>query len=54
VYFDNDVKVRAPFDALNLRRLLDGEPTRRPPRALSSVTETPLDDWTRWRNLEKK
>jgi uncharacterized protein YecE (DUF72 family) len=54
VYFDNDVKVRAPFDALNLQRLLDGQPTQRPPRSLSSVTETPLDDWTRWQNFEKK
>lgn len=33
VYFDNDVKVRAPFDALNLMRKLDlhwGEPFHRP------------------------
>jgi uncharacterized protein YecE (DUF72 family) len=51
VYFDNDVKVRAPFDALNLQRLLNGERTKRPPRTLTSVSETPLDDWTRWRKL---
>jgi uncharacterized protein YecE (DUF72 family) len=33
VYFDNDVKVRAPFDALNLMRMLGlqwGEPFHRP------------------------
>jgi uncharacterized protein YecE (DUF72 family) len=33
VYFDNDVKVKAPFDALNLMRKLDlswGEPFHRP------------------------
>jgi uncharacterized protein YecE (DUF72 family) len=54
VYFDNDVKVRAPFDALNLQRLLDGDRVRRSPSALKSVTETPLTDWARWRDLSKK
>ena len=54
VYFDNDVKVRAPFDALNLQRLLDGQPTQLPPEALSRVKETPLDDWTRWQALARK
>jgi len=54
VYFDNDVKVRAPFDAMNLQRLLDGKTPKRPPRTLNGVTETPLTDWTRWRNLGKK
>jgi len=49
VYFDNDVKVRAPFDALNLRRLLDGQRTKRPPRALATVTETPRQDWAAWK-----
>jgi uncharacterized protein YecE (DUF72 family) len=36
VYFDNDVKVHAPFDAINLARLLGGQrllPRRRDPRA---------------------
>jgi uncharacterized protein YecE (DUF72 family) len=54
VYFDNDVKVRAPFDALNLQRVLDGQRTRRPPRVLSGVSETPLDDWSRWRGIARK
>jgi uncharacterized protein YecE (DUF72 family) len=27
VYFDNDVKVRAPFDAMRLHELLDLTPT---------------------------
>ena len=50
VYFDNDVKVRAPFDALNLRRVLDGKRVNRLPPALRTVTEMPLTDWDdRWR-----
>jgi uncharacterized protein YecE (DUF72 family) len=54
VYFDNDVKVRAPFDAANLERLVEGKPTRRLPAALATVTETPLTDWGRWRGLGRK
>ena len=54
VYFDNDVKVRAPFDAINLQRLLDGQRPLRPPKVLNGVTETPLTDWSRWKNLSKK
>jgi uncharacterized protein YecE (DUF72 family) len=27
VYFDNDVKVRAPYDAMALERMLKGEPS---------------------------
>jgi uncharacterized protein YecE (DUF72 family) len=54
VYFDNDVKVRAPFDAINLQRLLDGKRPQRAPRTLATVTETPLDDWTRWQRLGKR
>jgi len=51
VYFDNDVKVRAPFDAANLQRLLDGKRVQRLPSALGGVTETPFNDWSRWRGL---
>ena len=51
LYFDNDVKVRAPFDAMNLRRLLDGERTKRPPRAIASVTETPRQEWAAWKSV---
>jgi uncharacterized protein YecE (DUF72 family) len=54
VYFDNDVKVRAPFDAANLERRLNGKRAQRLPSALNEVTETPLTDWTRWRNLGPK
>jgi uncharacterized protein YecE (DUF72 family) len=49
VFFDNDVKVRAPFDALNLRRLLVGLPTVPPPASLARVTERPRSDWLAWR-----
>jgi uncharacterized protein YecE (DUF72 family) len=48
VYFDNDVKVRAPFDALNLRRLLSGLPFVEPPDVLAKVTEEPRSDWRGW------
>ena len=54
VYFDNDVKVRAPFDAANLERLLNGKRVARLPAALDAVTETPFDDWNRWRGLGSK
>jgi uncharacterized protein YecE (DUF72 family) len=49
VYFDNDVKVRAPFDALNLTRLLAGTAPQKPPRSLASVTEQPRSSWSAWR-----
>lgn len=49
VYFDNDVKVRAPFDAQNLARLMRGETPKRPPRAVATVTEEPRTEWLAWR-----
>jgi uncharacterized protein YecE (DUF72 family) len=55
VYFDNDVKVRAPFDAMNLAaRLGHGElvafprKARRAAEALRGV-ENPLTNWDRWK-----
>jgi uncharacterized protein YecE (DUF72 family) len=45
VYFDNDVKVRAPFDARNLARLVDGEPALDLPETLAAVTEEPRTVW---------
>jgi hypothetical protein len=54
VYFDNDVKVRAPFDAANLERLLNGKRVQRLPATLDAVTETPFNDWSRWRGLGSK
>jgi uncharacterized protein YecE (DUF72 family) len=49
VYFDNDVKVRAPFDAENLERLLIGARPKRLPKVLSSVVAEPLRGWEAWR-----
>ncbi len=48
VYFDNDAKVRAPFDALNLDRILRGERPVEGPAALVSVTEEPRSVWPAW------
>jgi uncharacterized protein YecE (DUF72 family) len=48
VYFDNDVKVRAPFDALNLSRILSGQKPRRNPRALAGVDEELRTSWDAW------
>jgi uncharacterized protein YecE (DUF72 family) len=49
LYFDNDVKVRAPFDAVNLERLVSGAAPRRLPAALRSVLEEARTDWPAWR-----
>jgi uncharacterized protein YecE (DUF72 family) len=55
VYFDNDVKVRAPFDALNLAaRFGQGASVRFPLAARRAVearrgAETPRATWDRWR-----
>lgn len=55
VYFDNDVKVRAPFDALNLAaRFGQAAPVSFPRAALRAVEATrgreePLANWDRWR-----
>jgi uncharacterized protein YecE (DUF72 family) len=55
VYFDNDVKVRAPFDALNLAaRFGHGDPVSFPRAAFRTVEATrgreePLANWDRWR-----
>ncbi|RYZ06160.1 MAG: DUF72 domain-containing protein [Myxococcales bacterium] len=48
VYFDNDVKVRAPFDALNLTRILEGKRPRPLPKSQSSVTEQARTIWPAW------
>lgn len=55
VYFDNDVKVRAPYDAMNLAaRLGQGEPVTFPRKAHRAAeatrgVENPLSNWDRWR-----
>ena len=51
VYFDNDLKVRAPFDALNLQRLLAGRPMKRLPAGLSRRAPTPLTTGQSWRGV---
>jgi uncharacterized protein YecE (DUF72 family) len=59
VYFDNDVKVRAPFDAINLAaRVGYGRPKAFPRNALRGVeatrgVEVPLSNWDRWRFTPK-
>jgi uncharacterized protein YecE (DUF72 family) len=45
-YFDNDVKVRSPFDAMNLAaRLIGGEATPPPAELLKGVTATARTAW---------
>lgn len=51
VYFDNDVKVRAPFDAANLARLVAGKRALPLPAALGAVTEEPRTEWQAWRRI---
>lgn len=48
VYFDNDVKVRAPFDAENLERILQSRRPKPLPASLSDVTEEPRTNWAAW------
>jgi uncharacterized protein YecE (DUF72 family) len=48
VYFDNDVKVRAPFDAQNLIRLLSNKKTAPPPPSILEVTEEARTSWAAW------
>ena len=45
VYFDNDVKVRAPFDAMHLAALLAGREAIKTPETVQSVTEQPRTRW---------
>ena len=51
VYFDNDVKVRAPFDARNLARLLAGKAAEPLPPSLATVTEQPRTSWAAWERI---
>lgn len=48
VYFDNDVKVRAPYDAQNLSRLLEGKRPLPVPKVLARVSEEPRSTWQAW------
>lgn len=49
VYFDNDAKVRAPFDAQNLAALVRGEKVPRAPKGLARAGEPARVDWPNWR-----
>lgn len=48
VYFDNDVKIRAPYDAQNLSRLLEGKRPLPVPKVLARVSEEPRSTWQAW------
>jgi uncharacterized protein YecE (DUF72 family) len=48
VYFDNDARVRAPFDAMTLRALVDGRSTRRLPPDLTKRGEPARARWPGW------
>jgi uncharacterized protein YecE (DUF72 family) len=54
VYFDNDLKVRAPFDAINLQRLLAGQVTKRLPAGLTSRAPAPIVAGASWRGVGKR
>jgi uncharacterized protein YecE (DUF72 family) len=45
VYFDNDVKVRAPFDAMTLAHSLGLGPKPGPPPDVKTIRETPRTRW---------
>jgi uncharacterized protein YecE (DUF72 family) len=45
VYFDNDVKVRAPYDAMTLAHLLKRGPKPGPPPDISTIRQTARTRW---------
>lgn len=55
VYFDNDVKVHAPFDAMSLAHLLKLGPAPKPAPTMSGIQETARRGWPeikrQWRAL---
>ncbi|MEA2711325.1 MAG: hypothetical protein QOF78_3926 [Phycisphaerales bacterium] len=54
VYFDNDVKVRAPFDAMNLAARLAGrDATPAPELLIRKVGQAPRTRWPGFRKREK-
>ena len=49
VYFDNDVRAHAPFDAMALDALVRGEhPTRARPSSAAADAEQPRTEWPAW------
>ena len=53
VYFDNDVKVHAPFDAQNLALILAGKPAVSAPASINDVTEQARTTWQAWRRSDE-
>lgn len=49
VYFDNDARVRAPFDARSLRAMVRGEPVEALPTTLQGAGEAARETWPAWR-----
>lgn len=49
VYFDNDVKVRAPYDAMRLAHLLQLGPAPGPAPDVAKITEVARTRWPGWR-----
>ena len=52
VYFDNDVKVRAPFDAQNLAARLGLGPPAALPKSLAEIRTKPRTSWRAWAAYE--
>jgi uncharacterized protein YecE (DUF72 family) len=50
VYFDNDVKVRAPYDAMRLAHLLGLGPAPGRPPSVASIAEVARTRWPGWRS----
>ncbi|MDB4940859.1 MAG: hypothetical protein JWP97_393 [Labilithrix sp.] len=59
VYFDNDVKVRAPYDAMNLAsRFGQNPPVKFPRKQLRAIekvrgVEVPLTSWHQWKKTSR-
>jgi uncharacterized protein YecE (DUF72 family) len=53
VYFDNDVKVRAPFDAMSLAHRLGLGPAPSAPPEAASIAEEPRQNWRGFRSPRK-
>jgi uncharacterized protein YecE (DUF72 family) len=51
VYFDNDARVRAPFDALTLRAIVRGEKPPRVPWGLGGAGEPARASWLNWTGI---
>ncbi len=54
VYFDNDARVRAPFDALALDALVTGKRARARPRNLARAGEPARTEWPGWSGAKRE